>query len=129
MKRLLIATAFGVVAGLLCVAIGTILAGQITPRYFAWALLNRTLLGFVIGISGLRMHWAWHGSVLGVIVGSLFAYSLYLLASPAWMVPAVMAGSAVFGLMIEFFTTVVFRQPQQALAAAPRTEVKARIAA
>ncbi|HET7751916.1 MAG TPA: hypothetical protein VFK81_21155 [Terriglobales bacterium] len=117
MKRIAIATICGVVAGLVCVSIGAIAGVKITPAGFGWAVLNRTLLGFVIGISALRLHWAWHGVLMGAVVGSLFAYSLWLLGGPAWLVPAVLTGSMVFGLGIEFFTTVVFKQPQQLIGA------------
>lgn len=61
MKRIVIATACGVVAGLLCVSIGAALGLNLTLQSLGWALLNRTLLGFVIGISALQLHWVWHG--------------------------------------------------------------------
>jgi hypothetical protein len=103
---------------------------KITPAGFGWALLNRTLLGFVIGISALRLHWAWHGAIMGLLVGSLFPYSLWLMGNPAWLVPAVLGGSMIFGLGIEFFTTVVFKQPQQVSAAmAEQVEIPRRAAA
>jgi hypothetical protein len=117
MKRIVIATACGVVAGLVCVSVGAISGVKITPGGFGWALLNRTLLGFVIGVSALRLHWAWHGVLMGFLVGSLFSYSVWLMGGPAWLVPAVLAGSMIFGLGIEFFTTVVFKQPRQLTAA------------
>ena len=113
MKRIVIATACGVVAGLVCVSLGATFGSKITPAGFGWALLNRTLLGFVIGISTLRLHWALHGPLLGVLVGSLFAYSLWMSGTPASLSVAVIGGSAVFGLGIEFFTTVAFHQGQQ----------------
>lgn len=130
MKRIAIATLCGVVAGLVCVSIGAIAGVKITPAGFGWALLNRTLLGFVIGISALRLHWAWHGALMGAVVGSLFSYSLWLLGDPAWLMGAVLAGSIIFGLGIEFFTTVVFKQPQQVAAAvAEQAEIPRRAAA
>src|SRR5689334_507107 len=70
-------------------------------------------LGFVIGISALRLHWAGHGAVMGLLLGSLFSYSVWMMGDPAWLVPALLAGSMIFGVGIEFFTTVVFKQPQQ----------------
>lgn len=93
-------------------------------------MLNRTLLGFVIGISSLRLHWAWHGAVVGALVGSLFSYSVWLMGDPAWLIPALLAGSMVFGVGIEFFTTVVFKQPQQQLpVSAIEPEIPRRAAA
>ncbi|HKW27590.1 MAG TPA: hypothetical protein VJN48_17520 [Terriglobales bacterium] len=130
MKRIVIATICGVVAGLVCVSVGAIAGVKITPAGFGWALLNRTLLGFVIGISALRLHWALHGVVMGVLVGSLFSYSLWLMGGPAWLIPAVLGGSMIFGLGIEFFTTMVFKQPQQVTATmAERVEIPRRAAA
>src|SRR5690242_13249521 len=112
MKRIAIATICGVVAGLVCVSVGAIAGLKITLPGFGWAILNRTLLGFVIGISALRLHWAWHGAIMGLLVGSLFSYSVWMVGDRAWLVPALLAGSMIFGLAIEFFTTVVFKQPQ-----------------
>jgi hypothetical protein len=128
MKRMVIATAMGVVAGLLCVAAGATFGLNITLQSFGWAMLNRTLLGFVIGISALRLHWAWHGCLMGVVVGSLFAYSAWIFEGPVWLVAGLLAGSVIFGLLIEFFTTVVFKQPQQVSAVHGQTEPLKRAA-
>ena len=110
MKRITIATLFGVVAGALCATI-SFRAGILafTAINLIWILLNRTLMGFVIGISGLRLHWAWHGILMGVVVGSIFSWFLYM--HGVSMAPYSSIGNAIFGLMIEFFTTVVFRAP------------------
>ncbi len=130
MKRIAIATLCGVVAGLVCVSIGAIAGVKITPAGFGWAVLNRTLLGFVIGISALRLHWAWHGAVIGLLVGSLFSYSVWMVGDPAWLVPALLGGSMIFGLGIEFFTTVVFKQAQQVTGAmAEQVRISRRAAA
>ena len=110
MKRITIATLFGVVAGALCATISFgsgILA--FTAINLIWILLNRALMGFVIGISGLRLHWAWHGILMGVVVGSIFSYFLYMHGMQMAVYTPI--GNAIFGLMIEFFTTVVFRAP------------------
>lgn len=109
----MIATACGVVAGLVCVSVGATFGLKITPAGFGWALLNRTLLGFVIGISALRLQWALHGAVMGCVVGSLFSYSAWLVGDPAWLILALLGASVIFGLGIEFFTTVAFHQGQQ----------------
>ena len=128
MKRMVIATAIGVVAGLLCVSAGAGLGLNITLQSFGWAMLNRTLLGFVIGISALRLHWAWHGCLMGVVVGSLFSYSAWMFEGPAWLVAGLLAGSVIFGLLIEFFTTVVFKEPQQMSAVLTQAEPLKRAA-
>jgi hypothetical protein len=112
MKRIAIATLFGLVAGAICATLafsGGIL--KFTPVALVWVLLNRALMGFAIGASGLRLHWAWHGVVMGLVFGSIFSYFLFMNLGGG-IVPVVnFFANGLFGLMIEFFTTVVFRQP------------------
>jgi len=120
MKRITIATLFGLVAGALCATIsfkGGILA--FTAINLVWILLNRTVMGFVIGISALKLHWAWHGILMGMAVGSIFSWFLYMQGMK--LAALTMIGNAVFGLMIEFFTSFVFKARALApQAAAPR---------
>jgi hypothetical protein len=108
MKRITVATLFGLVVGALC-ATATFKMGALpfTEINLLWVLLNRTVMGFAIGVSGLKLHWAWHGILIGLIVGSIFSYFLYMhgIKTAAFT----MIGNAIFGLMIEFFTTVVFK--------------------
>ena len=110
MKRITIATLFGVVAGALCATI-SFSAGILafTTVNLIWILLNRTVMGFAIGISGIKLHWAWHGILMGVVVGSIFSYFLYMQGMKMAVFTPI--GNAIFGLMIEFFTTVVFKAP------------------
>lgn len=130
MKRIVTATVLGIIAGLLCIAGGTALGVSITPARFFWVVLNRALLGFVIGISALRLAWAWHGALMGVLVGSLFSYTAFMLDSPGLVIAATLAASMIFGVGIEFFTTVVFQHPQpQMSTAAAETKVSRRAAA
>lgn len=118
MKRIIIATLFGLVAGVLCAAAG-IYGGflKFTAVNVAWVLLNRGVMGFAIGTSGLKLHWAWNGVVMGLVVGSIFSYSLFMNMGLGTLPLAnLLIGNPIFGLLIEFFTTVVFKQ--RALAAA-----------
>lgn len=110
MRRITIATLFGVVAGALC-ATASVKFGilEFTTVNLLWVFLNRTVMGLAIGVSGLRIHWAWHGVLMGCVVGSIFSYFLYM--HGVKMAEMTMIGNAIFGLMIEFFTTVVFRAP------------------
>lgn len=112
MKRIVIATLFGLAVGMLCAA-ASFSAGflKFTPVNLVWVLLNRGVMGFAIGISGLKLHWAWNGIVVGLVVGSVFSYFLLMHLGPVFVpfVNAIVNG--VFGLIIELFTTVVFKQP------------------
>ncbi len=111
MKRITIAILFGLVAGLICASgafYGHILKFSVVT--LIWVLLNRVVMGFAIGISGLRVHWAWNGAIVGLVVGAIFSYSLFMNLGPV-LVPLVnLFVNALFGLMIEFFTTKVFKQ-------------------
>jgi hypothetical protein len=118
MKRIAIATFFGLVAGGICVTLtSSAHLLKLTAVTLVWILLNRTVMGFVIGTSALKLHWAWNGIVMGVVVGEIFSYFLFM--NLGWkMLLIAPIGNAIFGLMIEFFTTVVFKQPALARARA-----------
>jgi len=112
MKRIVIATLFGLVAGVLCAAgafYGHLLKFSVVTLVFV--LLNRAVMGFAIGVSGLKLRWAWNGIFMGMAVGSIFSYFMFMTngAGPLPVVNFFVNG--LFGLMIEFFTTVVFKLP------------------
>jgi hypothetical protein len=119
MKRITIAILFGLVAGAIC-ASGAFYGGilKFSVVTLVWILLNRAVMGFAIGVSGLKLRWAWNGIFLGLAVGSIFSYFLFMTngAGPLPVINFLVNG--LFGLMIEFFTTVVFKQPAFALARA-----------
>jgi hypothetical protein len=115
MKRIAIATLFGLVAGVLCATFAS--AGhllKLTTVSLVWILLNRTVMGFAIGASALKLHWAWNGVIMGVVVGSIFSYYLFMGLGEPRLALLTPIGNAIFGLLIEFFTTVVFKQPAHA---------------
>jgi len=111
MKRVVIATLFGLLAGVTC-SVLTFSSGYLkfTVVALGWILLNRTLMGFAIGASALKLHWAWNGVVMGLVVGEIFSY--YLFMSFGWKALAFTPiGNALFGFLIELFTTKVFKAP------------------
>ncbi len=112
MKRIMVATMFGLIAGVICASLlsaAHIL--KLTTVTLVWILLNRAVMGFAIGASGLRLHWAWNGAVMGLVVGSIFSYYLFMNVGFGMMPLAnLLVGNPIFGLMIEFFTSVVFKQ-------------------
>lgn len=112
MKRVAIAVLFGLVAGCICAG-GGFAAGifKFSMVNLAWVLLNRGVMGFVIGIADLKLHWAWNGAILGMVVGSIFSYSLFMTSGPALLPLINFFVNGLFGLMIEFFTTKVFKSP------------------
>jgi hypothetical protein len=125
MKRIAVATLFGLGAGVIC---ASLLFSFNIVKYSAvvliWVLLNRAVMGFAIGASGLRVHWAWNGVILGLAVGSVFSYFLFMTVGASLLPVANFFVNGLFGLAIEFLTTVVCRQ-----AAMPRPTEKRTVVA
>ena len=110
--RIITATFFGLLAGAICASgafYGHLLKFSVAS--LIWILLNRAVMGFVIGASGLKLHWAWNGILIGVVVGSIFSYFLFMTLGPGIVPPVNAIVNGVFGLIIEFFTTKVCKQP------------------
>jgi len=117
MKRILVASLFGLVAGAICASgafYGHLLKYSVVTLVFV--LLNRVVMGFAIGISGLRLRWGWNGIFVGMAVGSIFSYFMFMTNGPGPLPVVNFFVNGVFGLTIEFFTTVVFKQRGFALA-------------
>ena len=111
MKRIAIATLFGVGAGAIC---GTLLFTfgimNFSTILLVWVLLNRAVMGFAIGVSRLKVHWAWNGIVNGLVVGSIFSYFLFMSLGMGLLPVVNFLVNGLFGLGIEFFTSVVCKQ-------------------
>ncbi|MGA9567499.1 MAG: hypothetical protein WBS19_18375 [Candidatus Korobacteraceae bacterium] len=112
MKRIAVATLCGLGAGSIC-ATALFSSGLIKFSFvlLAWTLLNRAVMGFAIGTSKLQLPWAWNGVIIGMAVGSIFSYFLFMSLGPGKLPFINFFANGIFGLLIEFFTTVVFRQP------------------
>lgn len=111
MKRILIATAMGLMTGIICYLAGRYgLKDEINITMFLYIIANRTLAGFFIGISGLKISWYLHGLLIGFITGIPFSIGT-LLDDPCIAVLTVsLILGAVYGLIIELFTSVIFKQ-------------------
>jgi hypothetical protein len=55
---------------------------------------------------------------MGIAVGSIFSYFLFMTLGTGMLPLVNLFVNGLFGLMIEFFTTVVFKQPAHASVAA-----------
>ena len=110
-KRVLIATLCGFAAGIICYISGVLLIPiEHNLILFIWVIVNRTLLGFVIGISALRVHWALNGLIVGLTVGLVFPLNAIMLGKEIPLIISVYIMSIIYGVLIEFFTSVVFKQ-------------------
>ena len=109
LKRVILATFFGLITGLVCYLGGRFgLGDEISTTMFFYIMVNRTLIGFVIGISTLKLHWAAHGLIIGLLVGSPFTIGCLLEEGNVETAIAALVLSAIYGFIIELFTSVVF---------------------
>ena len=114
-KRVLIATALGLVFGVLNWFLAAFAAPKPLPRSaIATIILGRAVLGFVIGNSAWRMSWWLHGLLLGFIVSLPAAFAVRLMTTQLEMLPnvasvLVLVFGMVIGFLIELLTSVVFR--------------------
>jgi hypothetical protein len=69
-------------------------------------LLSRTMMGFMIGISALRMTWWLHGITLGLV--SSIPMMIPVLDNPAIAVGTVVMGM-IYGFLTELITSVFFK--------------------
>ena len=109
-KRLMVAVFFGFVMGLSCIFGAMLIFGMTfnTPELIN-VIINRMLIGFVIGISILKMRWYSHGLLIGFVVGLPFLLYDYITGKEMMIVISVAILNPIYGLMIEFFTSKVFK--------------------
>lgn len=112
-KRVFWSTVLGLIAGVLCYLLGK---GSVDP-YPTWmaivTVLNRTVIGFIIGISGLRGNWAIHGIFWGLLISLFMAIPALAEGSTNGFFMIMIAG-AIWGFLIELFTSKVFKAPAAA---------------
>ena len=108
-KRVVIATLCGLVCGLICLTLASSNPDPTASMSTGLKLsivFGRTLLGFTIGISALRMKWWLHGIVLGIITS--FPMAFPILDQMSIFVGTFVMG-VIYGLLIELVTSVLFK--------------------
>ena len=102
-KRVLIATACGFLFGLVCMGMASSNpnATEALPTSTKMLILiSRTLMGFTIGISALRMAWWLHAIFLGIICS-------IPMAIPVLDNTAIAVGTIVMGIIYAVLTEVI----------------------
>ena len=130
-KRLLIATALGLLFGLLnwllvrnvaMAPLGWLGARNVAAPPLGWPgaliiILARGALGFAIGLSAWRIAWWLHGLLLGFIFSLPAAFVLLWLGTTWTFSPLPVLAGMLIGFLIELITSVGFK----ATAGAPST--------
>ena len=114
-KRIIICTIGGIVAGILCM-IGGYLRGFIIEISILGLLpyfFNRIILGFVIGISNLKLHYLLNGAVIGLLI-SLIS-SLAVVEKNIFAFIAFSVAGMIYGVLIDWMATKLFKCPNTAI--------------
>lgn len=110
-KRIFIATLCGFIAGIICYLLGvTVIQIKHDLLILVWIVVNRTLLGFMIGISVLTGHWVLNGLIAGMTIGLVLPINAIMLGKELPIIISVYVMSIIYGILIEFFTSVIFKQ-------------------
>lgn len=111
-KRVIIATICGIIFGFVCLGLASSNPhpeGVLTLTVKLNIILSRTFLGFMIGISALRLNWWLHGIVLGII--SSIPMAVAVMDKPSIMIGTFVMG-IIYGVLIELITSVLFKAKQ-----------------
>ena len=117
MKRIVIATLLGLVFGFVCYLFASSGDYPLACPIAAQIILSRTLIGFAIGISCLRLgHWAIHGLAMGLVFSLPLAASGMVAEVPGFsqttMFLTTVGLGMVYGFLIELITSLLFKARQ-----------------
>jgi hypothetical protein len=109
-SRLIITTLLGAVFGVICMLMSRYGGSEVAfwPLGVSF-LLHHAVLGFAIGASSLKMHWAAHGVLWGALFGLFLAIGQVGGALGPWIAFFM---PVVWGFLIETLATKAFKQPQ-----------------
>ena len=112
-RRLLVCMLGGLISAVICLISRQIIFGfpEILWENIAATVANRLLLGFVIGISGWRINYLFHGAILGLILSVSVSIG-FLPGNPLGFILFTTAG-IFYGIMIEWISTDVFKAPMK----------------
>ncbi|HPU84004.1 MAG TPA: hypothetical protein PLE60_01535 [Candidatus Latescibacteria bacterium] len=118
-KRLVIATVTGILCGFVCLGLAANGPGDV-PMPVAWTLITgRALIGVAIGISCFALgHWAIHGLLMGLVFSLPTGFGAMLGPgtpefSPWSLCMWTIILGGIYGVVIEFVATVVFKAKMQ----------------
>ena len=112
-RRLWVCMLGGVIAAVFCLIGRQIIYSfpEILWENIAATVANRLLLGFVIGISGWRINYLLHGAILGLILS--LSVSIGFLADNILGFFLFTTAGVIYGIMIEWLSTNVFKAPME----------------
>jgi hypothetical protein len=115
-KRMIIATLCGLLFGLVCMGLASSnpdSAEALSMTVKLNIVLSRTLMGFMIGISALKLKWWLHGIVLGFI--SSIPMSIAVVYRMDIMIGTLVMG-VIYGFLTELITSILLKSKSPAVA-------------
>lgn len=118
MKRLIIATISGLLSGLICYTLASS-SGSLPMPVALQIILSRTLIGFAIGISCLKLgHWSVHGIVMGLLFSLPLAFSGIMASenpdfTKEMIFTSTLLMGIIYGFLIELITSILFKAKQK----------------
>ena len=114
-KRVIIATLCGVIFGLVCMYLASSNPDAPISTTLKWTIvMGRTMMGFMIGISALKLSWWLHGIVIGAV--SSIPMAIPILPDINIMIATIVMG-IIYGFLTELITAVAFKEKPVALRA------------
>ncbi len=111
-KRVIIATICGLIFGFVCLGLASSNpdpAQQLSASTKLLIVIGRTMLGFTIGISALRLKWWLHGIVIGIIASIPMAIPVF--ENTSIFIGTFIMG-IIYGVLTELITSVLFKARQ-----------------
>ncbi|MCD4693102.1 MAG: hypothetical protein K8R79_09320 [Calditrichales bacterium] len=108
-KRVLIATICGFIFGIVCMLLASSnpdATEQLSTSLKLTIVFGRTLMGFTIGVSALRLSWWLHGIVIGIVTSIPMA--LPIMDRVDIMIGTFVMG-IIYGVLTELITSIVFK--------------------
>ena len=113
--KVIVATILGFIFGVVCLLLAKS-CDSLIPTAMAWSIiLNRTLIGFVIGISAWRIHMVIHGLLIGIFVSLSPAFATWATMGYNIFLGTLIMG-AVYGLIINVVVGMIFKEKKEVIA-------------
>ncbi|MBE0478241.1 hypothetical protein IBX65_03855 [Candidatus Aerophobetes bacterium] len=105
-KRVVIATIWGGIFGIICMLLQKYGVGVAFWPLGIYALIHHSVMGFAIGTSNLKLHWAPHGILWGFLFGIFAAIGFWGGPQGFW---ATLGLVILWGFLIELITSAGFK--------------------
>jgi len=105
-RRVIVTTIWGAIFGIVCMLIQKYGVGVSFWPLGASGLIHHAVMGFTIGVSSLRIHWAPHGILWGFLFGIFLVIGYWGGPQGFW---APLGFMLLWGFLIELITTVGFK--------------------